>query len=125
MDFLEDGLEKEAVDSEIAPLSICLSVAKADVFGMAAILVIGFGAEGRDLKVMTAFDDDDNAEFAAHGDSVGEERFNLVGQGGGNDIVIAGFAAEEEIADAATDPKGDKAGGLEMPDNTRGVFAQR
>ena len=125
MEFLEDWLEIEAVDGEIASLSIGLSVAEANVFGVAPILIIGFGAEGRDLKLMAAFDDDDDTEFAAYGDSAGEERFDLVGQGGGNDIVIARFAAEEEIADTATDPKSDKPPGLQTPDNGRGVFAQR
>ena len=125
VEFLANRLEIEAVDGEIASLSIGLSVAEADVFGVAAILVIRFGTVSGDLKLMAVFDDHDNAEFAAHGDGVREERFNLTGQGGGDDIVITWFAAKEEIANAAADPQGVKAGGLETPDNCCGVFAQR
>ena len=125
VEFLEDGLEIEAVNGEIAPLSIRLSVAKAYLFGVAAILIIRFGAESGDLKLMAVFDDDDDTELATYRDGVQEQRFDLARQCGGDDIVITGLAAKEEIADAAADPQGVKAGGLETPDNSRSVYTQR
>ena len=122
---LADGIEVEAVDGEIAALGISLGIAEADAFGVAAILVVGFGAESGDLKLVARFEDDHDAEFAADGNGAAEEGFDLFGESGSDDVVIARFATEQEIPDTATDPKGSKAGVLEAPDDGGCGFAQR
>jgi hypothetical protein len=119
-----DGVEEQAVDGEIAPAGVGLGVAEGDVLGMAAILVIGLGAEGGHLEFMAGFEDNDDAEFAAHGNGARKKGFNLGGQGGGRDVVILGFAAEKAVADAAADPVRGVAGRLKSADDAGGEAGQ-
>ncbi len=64
-----DGVEEQAVDGEIAPAGVGLGIGERDVLGMTSVLVIGLGAIGGDLEFMTGFEDNDDAELAANGNS--------------------------------------------------------
>jgi hypothetical protein len=122
--LLRDGIKEEAVDGEVAAAGVGLGVAEGDLFRAAAILVVGFGAEGGDLEFMAGFKDDDDTEFAADGKGAAKEALDLGGQGGGGDVVVLGFAAQETVADAAADPVRGEAGRLEAADDVGGDVAQ-
>src|SRR5690242_17579038 len=120
-----DGIIEEAVDGEIAAACVCHGVPKDDVRRMASVLIIGFGAKGGHLELVIVFKNNDDAEFAADGNGALEKLLDLVGQSGGDDVVIARFAAEEEIANATADPIGGEAGLLQATDNLSGGFGHQ
>ena len=120
--FTLDRIIEEAVDSKIAAAGVGDGIPENDKFGMASILVIGFSAKGGDLELVIVFEDDNHAEFATDGNSAFEKLFDLVGQSGGDDVVIARFAAEEIIANAAADPIGGEASLLEAAHDLSGGF---
>jgi hypothetical protein len=122
MQFAFDGIIEEAVDGEIAAAGVGDGVAKNDIGWMASILIIGFGAKGGDLELVIVFENDDDAKFASDGNGAWEEIFDLVGQSGGDDIVIARFAAKKKVANATADPISGEAGLLEALDNVSSDF---
>jgi len=115
-----EGVKEEAVNGKVTADGVGLGVGEGDGFGAAAVAVVGFGAVSGDLELVVLFDDDDDAELAADGDGVGKEFFDGGGAGGGGDVVVGGDAAEELVADAATDPVGGVAGGVEAMDEVAG-----
>ena len=77
---------------------------------MTAILVIGLGTEGGHLELLAVFNDDHHAEFATDGDRSLENRLDLLREGGGDDVVVARFATQQNVAHAATHPERREAG---------------
>lgn len=124
VELLGDGVEEKAIDGEVAAGGVGLGVAEGDLFRVAAVLVIGLGAKGGDLKFAAGFEDDEDAELAADGNGARENGFDLGGQGRGGDVVVLGFAAEEAVADAAADPVRGVAGRLEAADDAGGEVGQ-
>jgi hypothetical protein len=122
--LLRDGVEEKAVDGEIAAGGVGLGVAEGDLFRMAAVLVIGLGAEGGDLEFAAGIEDDEDAELAADGNGAREKGLDLGGESGGGDVVVLGIAAEEAVADAAADPVRGVAGRLEAADDAGGEVGQ-
>ena len=110
--FFAHRIVEKAVDGEIAPPGVGLRVAENDPFRAPAILVIRLGAKGGDLELLSAFDDNHHAELASDGNRALEQLLDLLRQGGGDDVVIPRFAAQQEIAHAAADPEGGEAGAL-------------
>lgn len=125
MQFALDWIIKKAVHGKVAAAGVSDGIAKNDIGRMASILVIGFGAKGGDLELVIVFENDNDAEFAADGNGALEKFFDLVGQGGGDDVIIPGFAAEKEIANATADPIRGEAGVLETADDLSGGFGHR
>ena len=115
---------EKAVDGEVAPAGIGRRVAKANLFRMPAILVIRLGPERSDLELVAAFDHHHHAELAADRNGALEGSLDLVRQRGGDDVVIARLALQQEIAHATADPEGGEAGGLEAGHDILGCFAQ-
>jgi hypothetical protein len=120
--FPLDRIVEEAVDGEVAAASVSDSIAKNDVGWMASVLVIGFSTKSGDLKLKIVFEDNYDAEFAADRNGAFEKLFDFVRESGGDDVIVAGLAAEEKIANAAADPIGGKAGLLEATDDLSGGF---
>ena len=54
--------------------------------------------------------DQDYAEVGADGEGLGKQRDDLVGRGGGGDVVVLGVDAEQQVADAAAGEVGLMAG---------------
>jgi hypothetical protein len=125
MQFAFDGIEEEAVDCKIATACVGDGVAKNDIGWVASILIIGFGAKGGDLELVIVFENNDDAEFAADRNGAWEKVLDLIGKSGGDDVVIARFAPEEKVANAATNPIGGEAGLLEALDDLSGGFGER
>ena len=81
------------------------ALAKHNFLRAAAILVIRLGAKRGDLELLSAFDDDNDAEFFADGNGFVEKFFDLLRPGVRGDVKILRFAPEQKIAHAAADPK--------------------
>ena len=96
------------------------ALANDDFLRPAAVLVIGLGAEGGDLELLPAFDDDHHAEFSSDGDGLLEKFLDLFRPRVRGDVKILRLASEQKIAHTTADPKGGKAGGLQAPDNFQG-----
>jgi hypothetical protein len=92
---------------------------------MTAILVIGLGAEGGDLELVAALDDDDHTELAAHRDRALEEPLDLLRHGRGDEVVIPGHAAQQQVPDTPPHPKCRKAPLLQTPDQPPGGLGER
>jgi len=88
-----ERIEKEAIHREIPPLCVGDCITKRHPFRMASILVIRLRPESGDLKLMCAFDHDDDAKLPAYSDAAFEQFLDLIGQGVGGDIVIPRLAA--------------------------------
>jgi len=125
MQLAFDGIIKKAVDGEIAAAGVSDGISKNDISGMASVLVIGFGSEGGDLELVIVFENDDDAKFAADGNSAWEKFFDLVVKSGGDNVIITWFATEEIIANTAVDLIGGEAGLLEAADDLIGGFGHR
>ena len=101
-DFATNGIVKEAVDGEVAALGIGLRVAEGDFRGATTIHVCAVASKSGDLKVVSVFVDDDDAEMRADGVGAREERLHLLGACIGGDVVVMRFEAEEHVAHAST-----------------------
>src|SRR4051812_42298511 len=110
-------VKEEAVYSEVAPLSIGHGVAENHAFGTASVLIIGFGAEGSDLKLFILLQNDNHTELASYGNASGKKFLDLVRQRGSGDVVIRRTAAELIVPNAPTHPEGRKACCLKAFDN--------
>ena len=110
--LLPHRIVEQAVDGEVAPAGVGLRVAERDPFRVPAILVIRLGPEGGHLELVAAFDHHHHPELAPDGNRAFEEVLDLFRQGGGDDVVIARLAAQQEIAHAAADPEGREPGAL-------------
>ena len=98
VDFFRERIVKKSVHREITARRIRLGVGENNFFRPAAILVIRLRAEGGNLKLLAAFDDDDDAEFFADGNGFAKKFFDLLRPGVRGDVEILRFAAEQEIA---------------------------
>jgi hypothetical protein len=96
-----EGVEEEAIAGEIASAGIFFGSGKADGVGMAAIGVVAIGAEGGDLDLLAVTSDEHDAKGEADLLAVGEKTEDLVGRGGGGDVIIFRGAAHELVADTA------------------------
>ena len=100
------GVEKEAVDGEVAALDVFLGAEGVlDGVGAAAVRVCAVGAEGGDFgddfAAVGFVGDEDDAEVRADGEGAGEEVEDDGGGRAGGDVVVLGGEAEEEVADAS------------------------
>ena len=68
--FSRERIVKKSVHREVAARRIGLGVGEDDFLRPPAIAVIRLGAERGDLKLLAAFDDDDDAEFFADGNGL-------------------------------------------------------
>lgn len=109
-DFTCFGIFEEAVDGEIAAVSVFSGSGEGDGGGAAAVFVRAIGAEGCDLDVMFVMFYDDDAEVGTDFVGMGEEGEDFSGGGGGCDIVVFRGDSEELVADAAAGEKGGVAG---------------
>src|SRR5207237_5898224 len=100
--FLSHRIEEQAVDSEIAAARVSHRIAEHYVIGMAAVVVIGFGAKGRDLKLVRAFDDYHHSEFSPDWDRASAAPFNLRGPRRRRELGIARLAAQQDIRRATS-----------------------
>ena len=100
-DFATFGVFEESVDRKITALGIFFRGRKSHGFWATAVFVRAIGAEGGDLGVVTLVADDDDAEVGA--DLVAfRKKFEDLGRGGGGgDVVVLGFEAEDFVAHAA------------------------
>ena len=96
-----EGIEKEAVDREVAALGVLLRRGKADGGGVASVEVLAVVAKGRDLEFAAAVEDHDDAEVRADGDRAAEKRLHLLGARVGGDVVVVRRHAHEPVAHAA------------------------
>ena len=120
--LLPHRIVEQAIDGKVAPAGVGLRIAERNPFRVPAILVIRLGAEGGDLELLAAFDDDHYPELASDRDRALEEAFDLCRQGGGGDVVIPRLAAQQEIAHAAAHPEGREPGALQPADDgERGI----
>ena len=114
-----EGVEQHAVDGEVAAEDVLAGAGgEADGVGAAAVGVGAVGAEGGDLggDVRSAGlrrADEDDAEVGSDREGAGKRASDLVGRGGGGDVVVLWGEAEEEVADAAAGEEGLMAGGAE------------
>src|SRR5438477_12979646 len=68
LQFLVNRIKEEAVDREIAPQRIRHGISERHLLRVPAILVIRFGSECGDLKLMLAFDNNHDAELPSYCD---------------------------------------------------------
>ena len=109
-EFVFEGIEKHAVDGEVAALGIFLGGGEGDGGRAATVEVGAVDAEGGDFEDVIVDAEADYAEgFALRVGGFGEEGLDLVGGGGGGDIDIGIGALEEGIADASSGVDGDVA----------------
>lgn len=101
-DFAGEGILKEAVDGEVAALGVFLGRGEFNGFGAATVFVGAIGAEGGDLDHFVIAFHDDDAEVCADGIGSFEKGLDLGGSGGGGEVVVLGFLAEELVADGTT-----------------------
>src|SRR5215831_4768128 len=125
MQFPLDRIEEEAVYCKVPTTSVRYRIAENDVGRMASILIIGFGAKCGDLELVIVLEDDYNAKFAPDWNCMLEKLFDLVGQGRSDNVVIARFAAEQIITNAAADPKRRITGLLKASDDLSGSFGHQ
>ena len=110
-EFVFEGIEKHAVDGEVAALGIFLGGGEGDGGGAATVEVGAVDAKGGDFKNVVVEAEADDAEgFALGIGGFGEKGLDLVGGGRGGDIDIGIGALEEGIADATSGVNGDVAG---------------
>src|SRR5439155_23491708 len=100
-------------------------IATDHVVWVADIVVLRFGAEGRELKLAFPFRDHHLPELSPDRNRTAEGLFDLFGPGGSGDIVGARFPAQQEITHAAADPERREAGLLQTPDDRGSSVAQR
>ncbi len=112
VDFFCERIVEKSVDGEIAARRVGLGVGEDDFFRTAAILIIRLGAEGGDLELMSALDDDHHAEFAPDGDGAFEKFLDLFRLRVRGDVKILRLASEQKIAHAAANPERGESGGL-------------
>ena len=123
--FLADGIEEESVDGKVPAASIGHGITEGDLLRVPAILVIGFSAKGRDLKLAVSLEDDDHAELASDRDRAFEKFLDLIRQRGGGDVKIRWLASEKKITHTTADPESREPGFLEAADNAESGFAER
>ncbi len=118
-------IHQQSVDREIAAANVVGRRMRIDhAIGMAAVGVADIGAERGDFDLNALLDHDHDAEFCADGQAAGEKRFDALGRGIGRDVVVGGFAAENQIAHAAADKIGLVAGLGEHAADFLGEFAR-
>ena len=76
------------------------------------------------MKLNFVFDDDDDAEFFADGNSFAEELLHLLRLGVRGDVEILRFASQQKIAHATADPERSKARALQAGHNFSGKIAR-
>ena len=96
---------EKSVHREVAAQCIGLRVDKFNFLRAAPILIIRLGAKRGNLKLLVAFDDDDDAEFFADRNGFVEKLFHLLRLGVRDDVKILRLAAEKKITNTAADPE--------------------
>ena len=76
--FLLDWIIKQTVDGKVTSSRIRSGIAKADRLRMAAVAVIGFGAEGGHLELVVRLDNYQDPKFTANRDGPREQCFDLL-----------------------------------------------
>ena len=105
VDLLADGIVEQTVHREITSLRVGFRIAEGHSFRMASIPIISLRSEGSHLELIPAFQNDNDAKLFSDRDRPFEKRFNLIGQCGRGDVVIAGFASDEKIRARIRRPK--------------------
>ena len=116
---------EQTVDGEVAAAGVGHRVAKGDPPRAPAVLVVGLGAEGGHLELAAVLHHHHDAEFAPDGYRALEHLLDLFRPGGGDDVVVAGLAPKENVADAAADPEGGEPRALEPADEFEGDLRRR
>jgi len=96
------GIEKHAVDGEVATFGILLRCGESDGGGAATVEVGSVNAEGGDFKNVLALFEPDHAKGLALGiRGLGKNGLDLIRRGGRGDIDIRISAVEQGVPDAA------------------------
>src|SRR5271154_7055153 len=86
--FLRDRIVEKSVYREIPARGIGLGVGENNFFRTPSVLVIRLGTERGHLKLLSALDDDDDAEFFADRNRLAKELFHLLRLGVRGDVEI-------------------------------------
>src|ERR1700683_1060419 len=117
VDFFCERIAEKSVHGEIAARRVSLGVGEDDYLRTTTILIIHLGAEGGDLELMSAFDDDHHAEFSSDGDGAFEKFLDLFRLRVRGDVEIIRLASEQKIAHAAADPERGETRALQIGNN--------
>lgn len=114
------GIEEEAIAGEVAALGIFLGASEADSVGMSAIGICAVLAEGGDFDVKLPLPNKNDPKGCPDLLATREKAEDIVGAGGGGNIVILGRSAHETIADAPSSPVSDESCPLEGLNDVKG-----
>ena len=101
-----DGVEKHAVDREIAALGVLARIRVGDSFGVSAIEIKAIGPESGHLKLHFPFQYADHTKVCAHSVCAGEKSLYLLWARAGGDVVINRRSPSEGIANTASGVEG-------------------
>ena len=114
--FAGDGIKQEAVDGEVAALNVEPGFRrKLDSIRMAAVRIgavtaIGGNLNGvvvaRSIFAVVEHGDEDDAELRSNGVGPGEDAHDFIRTGGGGNVIVRGFAPEQQITHTAADEMG-------------------
>ena len=120
-EFILEGIEKHAVDGEIASFCVFFGCRECDGGGATSIKVGAVEPEGGDFEhVFLHAKSDDAKRLSLRVGGFREERLDLVGRGGGGDIHVRVWPLQNGVADTAAGVDGDVAGLGEGLDNLFG-----
>lgn len=93
-DLSAEGIFKQAIDGEVAALSVMLGRGKCYVIGPASIAVRAIGTKRSDLDVMIVMFDNHDAKVCTDFVAFGEKLEHLLGRSRGGDVVVLRLALE-------------------------------
>jgi hypothetical protein len=99
-DTIRQWIEEQAVDGEVAALSIEFRRGVGHAVRPAAIAVTAIAAEGGDFDMLMVQTHDDDAEMRAHRLGTGKELDDLLRRGAGGDVVVLRFAPQQHVPHA-------------------------
>ena len=116
--LLLEGVEKHAVDGEVAPLGVFFRRGESDGGRTATVQIGAVDPEGGDFKHMIALLEADHPKgFSLGIGGFGKDGLHLVGGGGSGDVDIRVRPVEQSVADAASGINGLMAGLGESSDH--------
>ena len=80
-DLAGQGVLEEPIDAEVASLGVFLCIGESDALGVASVEIWAVAAKGGDLKLVSTFADQNDAEASPHLVSARKEGEDLVGPG--------------------------------------------
>lgn len=120
-EFILEGIEKHAVDGEIASFRVFFGCRECDGGGASSIEVRAVEPKGGDFEhVFFNTEPDDAKRFSLRVGGFGEEGLDLVGRGGGGDIHVGVGPLQKGVADTTAGVDSDVAGLGKSLDNLFG-----